>query len=195
MPKLFPFIYFRWRQICPVPSPCSRGPTILARCLYLPYLCSPHSPGLFDCLLYVALLNCRPAAWTSRSKRTSPMRPTISMRSSGRSGCAEDKDEKILGLCVPLTVFFFGGGGAVCVLGTRVVWGFARSSLLQRQTSLVRRLTSPSSSLWATNPSTWRPPSRRRSEISEDTQKWSVKWLLNKHFSCSDLLPRAADHC
>lgn len=116
MPKRFPFIYFRWRQICPVPSPCSRGPTILARCLYLPYLCSPHSPGLFDCLLYVALLYFRPAAWTSRSKRTSPMRPTISMRSSGRSGCAEDKDEKILGLCFPLTVFCWGGG--VCFRDT-----------------------------------------------------------------------------
>lgn len=113
MPKLFPSIYFRCRQICPVPSPCSQGPTILARYLYLPYLCSPHSPGLLDCLQYVGLLHLRPVAWTSRSKRTSPMHPTISMRSSRRSRCAEDKDEKILGLCFPLTVGFFWGGGGV----------------------------------------------------------------------------------
>lgn len=43
------------------------------------------------------------------------MRPTISMRSSWRSRCAEDKDEKILGLP---TVFFFGGGGVLCFRDT-----------------------------------------------------------------------------
>lgn len=44
---LFCLIYFRCPQICPAPSPSSQGPTILARYLYPPYLCSPLSAGLF----------------------------------------------------------------------------------------------------------------------------------------------------
>lgn len=59
----------------------------------------------------------------------------------------------------PTQLWFFGG---VVFLGTRVVWWFARSSLLQLQTSLDQRPTSPSSSWWATNPFTWRPPLRKR---------------------------------
>lgn len=57
---------------------------------------------------------------------------------------------------------FFGGGGGLRLIGTHVVWWFARSSLLQLQTSLDQRPTSPSSSWWATSPFSWRPPWRRR---------------------------------
>lgn len=69
----------------------------------------PHSPGLFGCWL-TCLFRLRPAVWTLRSKRTSPMPPKILMKSSRRSRCVKDKDEKILGLCFRLSVFILGGG-------------------------------------------------------------------------------------